>query len=71
MNEPTYRFEFSAQVLDYILKVLDTRPHGEVRPVVDQLLRGRMQQDEGRLATVANPNGQDLTGGSSNEAHPH
>jgi hypothetical protein len=46
MSEMVYRYEISAQTLDYLLKVLDTRPHGEVRAVYDQLLRGTLQQDE-------------------------
>ena len=48
MNEQTYRFEFSPQVLDCILRALNDRPHGEVRGVIDGLLQARLQQDKER-----------------------
>jgi|KBSMisStaDraftv2_1062788.scaffolds.fasta_scaffold1595032_2 hypothetical protein len=57
MNEVMYRYEISAQTLDYLLKVLDTRPHGEVRAVYDQLLRGKMEQDQEQREAPIVPTG--------------
>jgi len=48
MNETMYRYEMSLATLEYLLKILGARPHDEVRQVYDQLLRGRIEQDQER-----------------------
>ena len=63
MGEVMYRYEVSAATLEYILKVLGTRPHDEVRPVIDQLLRGRMEQDQERNVDLSKPPRYQIDGG--------
>lgn len=45
MSEVRYRYELDAAALDYILKLLGTRPHDEVRGLYDHFLRGKMEQE--------------------------
>ena len=42
----TYFYEIGADVLDYIRRVLGTRPYDEVVNVVSMLERGRVEQDK-------------------------
>jgi hypothetical protein len=57
MNEMMYRYEISASTLDYLLKVLGTRPHDEVRSVYDQLVRGKIEQDQEQRERPVVPSG--------------